>query len=107
MARHLSMIGTIILVGFGYCYYGPITEMEMNLVDIQLQVADTELQLEDASLTNAQKVNIIKSNIQKAEIAGKLENNLLIYRIVAGVFVIGGLVLAKIGFWRLYTAPRE
>ena len=104
MAKHLSLIGTIVLVGFGYCYFGPVTEMEMDLVSIQLDVAGTEQQLEDPGLSNAQKVNIIKSNITKAEIAATLETNLLIYKIITGVFALGGLILTKLGFWRLYSA---
>ena len=107
MAKHLSLLGVIAMVGFAYCYFGPVTEMELDLVDVQLEIAGTEQQLEDTSLTNAQKVNIIKSNIEKAEIAGNLEMSLLVYKIITGVFAFGGLVLMKLGFWRMYAAKKE
>ena len=107
MAKHLSLLGVIVLVGFAYCYFGPVTEMELDLVDVKLEIAGTEQQLEDTSLTNAQKVNIIKSNIEKAEIVGTLEMSLLIYKIITGVFAFGGIVIMKLGFWRMYAAKKE
>ena len=39
MAKHLSLLGVIVLVGFAYCYFGPVTEMELDLVEVQLEIA--------------------------------------------------------------------
>ena len=104
MAKHLALLGVIVLVGFAYSYFGPINEMDLIVTELQVEVDSTEGQLEDASLTNAEKVNLLKANIRKADLVGKMSQKLLIYQIVAGVFVLGGIVMMKLGFWRMYTA---
>jgi len=107
MGKHLSLLGAIVLVGFAYCYFGPITEMDLTVTEMQLEVDGTEEQLEDTSLTNAQKVSLIKANIRKADLVGKMSQQLLIYKIIAGVFALGGIIVLKLGFWRMYATAKD
>ena len=107
IAKHIATLGVVVLVGFSFIYFSTASGMESEIASLKVELDSSSQELESASLTNDQKVAILKANVRKAETLDDLGFSLLIYRIVAGVFAVGGLVMMKMGLWLMYQKKQS
>ncbi len=94
--KWLTNIGLVLFVSFSYFYYSHIGELEQQIIDLgqQIEVDNAEI---DATSSNTTKVKLIKTNLAKVDSMSAKKQNLMIYRVVAIVFITAGLGLLLFG----------
>ena len=98
--KWVTNIGIALFVAFSYFYFDSVTTLQSELSDLNERI-ETDNATIDNTTNNNTKIQLIKSNLAKAENASTKGLALTINRIVAILFMIIGLGAAGFGFSNL------
>ena len=88
--KFITIIGLVLFVSFSFFYYSPISELEQNIKDLSMQIEINNAEIDDTN-SNSIKITLIKSNLAQIEALSDKSKNLMIYRLVAVLFILAGL----------------
>ena len=88
--KFITTIGLVLFVSFSFFYYSPISTLEQNIKDLSMQIEINNAEIDDTN-SNAIKITLIKSNLAQVEALSNKSKNLMIYRLVAVLFILAGL----------------
>ncbi len=88
--KFITIIGLVLFVSFSFFYYSPISEIEQQIKDLNMQIEMDNAKIDDTN-SNSIKITLIKENLAKVEAMQDKSKNLMIYRLVAVIFILAGL----------------
>ena len=88
--KFITIIGLVLFVSFSFFYYSPISVIEQQVKDLNMQIEINNAEIDDTN-SNAIKITLIKSNLAQVEALKDKSKNLMIYRSVAVIFILAGL----------------
>ncbi len=87
--KFITVIGLVLFVSFSFFYYSPISEIEQQVKDLNMQIEMDNAKIDDTN-SNSIKITLIKENLAKVEAMQDKSMNLMIYRSVAVIFILAG-----------------
>ncbi len=88
--KFITIIGLVLFVSFSFFYYSPISEIEQQIKNLNMQIEIDNAKIDDTN-SNSIKITLIKENLAKVEAMQDKSKNLMIYRLVAMIFILAGL----------------
>ncbi len=88
--KFITIIGLVLFVSFSFFYYSPISTLEQNIKDLSMQIEINNAEIDNTN-SNSVKISLIKSNLAQVEALSNKSKNLMIYRLIAVIFILAGL----------------
>ena len=89
--KWITNISLILFLTFSYFYYAQVGELQSEVSNLNQQIETDQASI-DNTTNNATKIQLIKSSLAKAENMQKKSLQLMIYRSVAILFILSGLI---------------
>lgn len=97
--KFITVIGLVLFISFSFFYYSPISLIEQQVKDLNMQIEMDNAKIDDTN-SNSIKITLIKENLAKVEALQDKSMNLMIYRSVAVIFILAGFAAMS---WGLYN----
>jgi len=95
--KWITNISLVLFVAFSYFYYAQVGSLQKDVNDMNEQIERDQATI-DNTTNNATKIQLIKSSLAKAENMHRRSVDLMIYRMVAIIFIVIGLAGMIFGF---------